>query len=161
MRISGPMKHEFAWTLIEPNVVGQTAKWVCLSLLLHTSQLWAMSATRTASHELTCKWLGRSEWTMLMPNLQYTIFQSLWCYTFVPGNLLLNFYIHLSRGSLFKNRNLWWHSDYFFRSLVVVEINPGSPSRGFKYGFGFIRIKSSHWILMDLGLIRINLKQFW
>ena len=35
--------------------------------------------------------------------------------------------IHLSRGSLVKNRNLWWHSDYFFRSLVVVEIKPGIP----------------------------------
>ena len=35
--------------------------------------------------------------------------------------------IHLSRGSLVKNRNSRWHSDYFVRSLVVVDIKPGSP----------------------------------
>ena len=42
--------------------------------------------------------------------------------------------IHLFWGSLVKNRNLWWHSDYLSRSLVLVEIKrgiPGVSNRGY------------------------------
>lgn len=51
-----------SWTFVEPNVVGRTAKWVCLCLLLHSSQPWAMWATRTTSHVLQtrCKCLSHS-----------------------------------------------------------------------------------------------------
>ena len=48
--------------------------------------------------------------------------------------------IHFSQGSLVKNRNVWWNSDYFFRSLFVVEIKAGIPGVSNR-GWGWFELK--------------------